>query len=196
MQRVMPTVSKVTPLRAVSCDAEIETFLEEDGTDRRDARSQLPARRRQVSDANLPRAVEEAPARGRVRRGATLELPPIDHHRAPWAAVNERGETNRGRGGNVPGAGIEPARPCGQGILSPLRLPVSPPRPVSAVGSLRCPSCPSRLAKSTEGPAVKSGRPLLRASRRRRLGLARGGAHSPGAHCPARRARPRRCHPR
>ncbi len=27
----------------------------------------------------------------------------------------------------VPGAGIEPARPCGPGILSPLRLPVSPP---------------------------------------------------------------------
>src|SRR5579862_7867810 len=27
----------------------------------------------------------------------------------------------------VPGAGIEPAWPCGRGILSPLRLPVSPP---------------------------------------------------------------------
>ena len=27
----------------------------------------------------------------------------------------------------VPGAGIEPASPCGGGILSPLRLPVSPP---------------------------------------------------------------------
>ena len=27
----------------------------------------------------------------------------------------------------VPGAGIEPARPCSRGILSPLRLPVSPP---------------------------------------------------------------------
>ena len=26
----------------------------------------------------------------------------------------------------VPGAGIEPARPCGQRILSPVRLPVSP----------------------------------------------------------------------
>lgn len=26
----------------------------------------------------------------------------------------------------VPGAGIEPARPCGQGILSPLRLPIPP----------------------------------------------------------------------
>ncbi len=29
--------------------------------------------------------------------------------------------------GLVPGAGIEPARPRGRGILSPLRLPVSPP---------------------------------------------------------------------
>jgi hypothetical protein len=27
----------------------------------------------------------------------------------------------------VPGAGIEPARPCSRGILSPLRLPVPPP---------------------------------------------------------------------
>ena len=27
----------------------------------------------------------------------------------------------------VPGAGLEPARPQGRGILSPLRLPVSPP---------------------------------------------------------------------
>ncbi len=27
----------------------------------------------------------------------------------------------------VPGAGLEPARPCGRGILSPLRLPVPPP---------------------------------------------------------------------
>ncbi len=27
----------------------------------------------------------------------------------------------------VPGAGIEPARPLGRGILSPLRLPISPP---------------------------------------------------------------------
>ena len=27
----------------------------------------------------------------------------------------------------VPGAGIEPARCCHRGILSPLRLPISPP---------------------------------------------------------------------
>ncbi len=27
----------------------------------------------------------------------------------------------------VPGAGVEPARPLSRGILSPLRLPVSPP---------------------------------------------------------------------
>jgi hypothetical protein len=34
----------------------------------------------------------------------------------------------------VPGAGIEPTRPCGPGILSPVRLPVSPPRqdPITA----------------------------------------------------------------
>jgi hypothetical protein len=27
----------------------------------------------------------------------------------------------------VPGAGLEPARCCHRGILSPLRLPISPP---------------------------------------------------------------------
>ncbi len=27
----------------------------------------------------------------------------------------------------MPGTGIEPVRPCGRGILSPLRLPISPP---------------------------------------------------------------------
>lgn len=33
----------------------------------------------------------------------------------------------------VPGAGLEPASPCGRGILSPLRIPVSPPGHVSFV---------------------------------------------------------------
>src|SRR6185437_334406 len=33
----------------------------------------------------------------------------------------------------VPGAGVEPAWPCGRGILSPLRIPVSPPGPVAIV---------------------------------------------------------------
>ena len=32
----------------------------------------------------------------------------------------------------VPRAGIEPARPKGRGILSPLRLPIPPPRPSHA----------------------------------------------------------------
>ena len=31
-------------------------------------------------------------------------------------------------GCKVPGVGFEPTRPCGQGILSPSRLPVPPPR--------------------------------------------------------------------
>ena len=35
--------------------------------------------------------------------------------------------TLRGRAFRVPGAGLEPAWPCGRGILSPLRIPVSPP---------------------------------------------------------------------
>ena len=32
-------------------------------------------------------------------------------------------------GSRVPGAGLEPAKDVSRGILSPLRLPVSPPRP-------------------------------------------------------------------
>src|SRR5690348_13342021 len=40
----------------------------------------------------------------------------------------------RGKPG-VPGAGIEPAWPRGRGILSPLRLPVSPPRRDTQAGS-------------------------------------------------------------
>jgi len=31
----------------------------------------------------------------------------------------------------VPGGGLEPPRPCGLRILSPLRLPISPSGPVS-----------------------------------------------------------------
>ncbi len=33
----------------------------------------------------------------------------------------------------VPGAGVEPARGCPRGILSPLRLPVSPPGQNSSI---------------------------------------------------------------
>ncbi len=42
----------------------------------------------------------------------------------------------------MPRAGFEPARDCSRGILSPLRLPVSPPRQVSLlyeVGKLDSP---------------------------------------------------------
>ena len=42
------------------------------------------------------------------------------------ASVNSRWRGS----GEVPGVGLEPTRPKGQGILSPLRLPVPPPRRV------------------------------------------------------------------
>jgi hypothetical protein len=38
----------------------------------------------------------------------------------------------------VPGAGLEPARCCHRGILSPLRLPISPPGHVNKVGLQIC----------------------------------------------------------
>ncbi len=40
----------------------------------------------------------------------------------------------------VPGAGVEPARCCHRGILSPLRLPVSPP----GLDGLRVPSATNK----------------------------------------------------
>jgi hypothetical protein len=64
----------------------------------------------------------------------------------------------------VPGAGIEPASPCGGGILSPLRLPVSPPGrgcsdlPVASAGganrSMRGPRSMEReaVAAATKNP--------------------------------------------
>ena len=36
----------------------------------------------------------------------------------------------------VPGAGIEPALPCGKRILSPLRLPISPPGHITSQSSI------------------------------------------------------------
>ena len=41
--------------------------------------------------------------------------------------------------GVVPGVGVEPTWPCGRGILSPMRLPVSPPGPMTMV-----PHCAAR----------------------------------------------------
>lgn len=38
----------------------------------------------------------------------------------------------------MPGEGLEPTRPCGQRILSPLRLPISPTGHASAVFILWC----------------------------------------------------------
>ena len=36
----------------------------------------------------------------------------------------------------VPRAGVEPARPFERGILSPLRLPISPPRQINLISHL------------------------------------------------------------
>ena len=38
----------------------------------------------------------------------------------------------------VPGAGLEPARPCGQRILSPLRLPIPPPGLPAELSGIDC----------------------------------------------------------
>ena len=37
----------------------------------------------------------------------------------------------------VPGVGLEPTRPCGQRILSPLRLPISPSGPTESTFIVR-----------------------------------------------------------
>lgn len=80
-----------------------------------------------------------------------LPLLPIVHglaccQKLPDGFDAQRATMSRHRLSNacvVPGAGIEPASPCGGGILSPLRLPVSP----SGRG-VACP-CPGGADRST-----------------------------------------------
>src|SRR6267143_6965182 len=57
--------------------------------------------------------------------------------------------------GMVPGAGLEPARPCGHRILSPDRLPFR--HPGSALGYLQ--------HQQRQRPSTRPGRPLARQSR-------------------------------
>src|SRR5215213_11557154 len=62
---------------------------------------------------------------------------------------------------SMPGAGLEPARPCSQGILSPLRLPISPPGPWNAKYTVsagdRFPPDPGRRTGAPGlGPPAKS----------------------------------------
>ena len=62
----------------------------------------------------------------------------------------------------VPGAGIEPARYFYRGILSPLRLPISPPGlNVYAVcrasfGIIRDHKCLNRTVRGTKNPIIQS----------------------------------------
>ena len=68
----------------------------------------------------------------------------------------------------VPGEGLEPSRPCGQRILSPLRLPISPTGHVVAVfilwrmlGRVTAEAVtgqPSAIGCSRHGPATFCGR--------------------------------------
>ena len=53
----------------------------------------------------------------------------------------------------VPGEGLEPSRPCGQRILSPLRLPIPPPRPV--IESHVQHACSSESAGRLAAPEVE-----------------------------------------
>ena len=78
--------------------------------------------------------------RGDVPSGASRRMHCGDRGKAGLARRNlkrhnpREGEQHAGSfdlyepKGLVPGAGLEPARPCDRGILSPLRLPVPPPR--------------------------------------------------------------------
>ena len=49
----------------------------------------------------------------------------------------------------VPGVGLEPTRPCGQRILSPLRLPISPSGLAESTLIVRS----GRYVRSGSGPA-------------------------------------------
>jgi hypothetical protein len=47
-----------------------------------------------------------------------------------FAPITQEAKVAKSLKNLVPGEGVEPSRPCGQRILSPLRLPIPPPRPV------------------------------------------------------------------
>ena len=59
----------------------------------------------------------------------------------------------------VPGAGVEPARCFHRGILSPLRLPISPPGLVLD-GLLK--SCPLSIVSVVRGTTVNQGEILFK----------------------------------
>ena len=62
----------------------------------------------------------------------------------------------------VPGAGLEPARPCGQRILSPLRLPIPPPGLQIKLSGIEC-EATTNTALGHSGYSAMSTRLLLAA---------------------------------
>jgi hypothetical protein len=79
--------------------------------------------------AKVTRTVVPIEDAGRQARTATIQP-----QSSPSASrAGEDGSSTSPRTIEVPGVGFEPTRPCGQGILSPSRLPVPPPRPGSHV---------------------------------------------------------------
>ena len=71
----------------------------------------------QISSTQHPACQRRRPTIYGADRATPLTLPPV-------APENNRIACSRAL---VPGAGLEPTRPCGQGILSPQRLPITPP---------------------------------------------------------------------
>jgi hypothetical protein len=63
----------------------------------------------------------------------------------------------------VPGAGLEPARPEGRGILSPLRLPIPPPGPnVQCIVAERGPQRASLYGRDSPSVALSGPTPFCR----------------------------------
>ena len=63
----------------------------------------------------------------------------------------------------MPGEGFEPTRPCGQRILSPLRLPISPTGPARSLFILR-PAVRRRAHPDWRGGGPRTAAPRLLAS--------------------------------
>ena len=99
-----------------------------------------------VSEADLAAGVDRLAALHGALAKVTRTVVPIEEARRQartatvqpqsgpsGSSAGEDGSSPSPRTSEVPGVGFEPTRPCGQGILSPSRLPVPPPRPGSHV---------------------------------------------------------------
>ncbi len=84
---------------------------------------------------------------GRLQLGCNFEIKPDQSRLLPSQKENPLSPTRKG---GVPRGGLEPPRDCSHRILSPARLPISPPRRVSG----------AKFSPEIDGSGRNLGRPL------------------------------------